>query len=421
MNARSDKSGSIYAIEKKALGRDKNNKLRFISPIVPIEAFRTEAKKHLENILVSIKAKNKVVTRNTNITKVKGGVHKKVQLTPRGQLHNETVYGSMQRYVTKLEKVGSGFTAAYIANVANQKYRQALLKRLEQYNFDSKKAFTGANSLEKNPLYVDENKMIEVPSKVKTVTMETIYTIRKEVSPDLKLDKVIDVKVRQILQQRLFEYGGDPKKAFVNLEENPIYLNKEKGITIKRVTITGVANAVALHEKKDVSGNCMLNESGHKQPADYVSTSNNHHVAIFKDRDGKLQEHIVSFFEATAIAATGAEVIDRNYKSGEGWQFLFTMKQNEYFVFPNPTTGFDPREIDLMDPDNYAVISPNLFRVQKLSTKNYMFRHHLETIVNDEKLLREVTWKNFRSLEGLDALVKVRVNHLGQIVYVGEY
>ena len=421
LNAKSDKSGSIYAIEKNELGRNKNNKLRFISPITPVEAFRTEAKKHLENILVSIKAKNKVVTRNTNITKVKGGVHKKVQLTPRGQLHNETVYGSMQRYVTKLEKVGSGFTASYIANVANQKYRQTLLKRLEEFNFDSKKAFTGANSLEKNPLYVDENKMVEVPSKVKTVTMETIYTIRKEISPDLKLDKVIDVKIRQILQERLAEFGGDPKKAFVNLEENPIYLNKERGITIKRVTITGVANAVALHEKKDVNGNFILDKTGHKQPADFVSTSNNHHVAIFKDADGKLQEHIVSFFEATAIAATGGEVIDRNYKSEEGWQFLFTMKQNEYFVFPNSTTGFDPKEIDLTDPDNYAVISPNLFRVQKLSSKNYMFRHHLETTVDEEKLLREVTWKHFQSLNGLEGIVKVRVNHLGQIVYVGEY
>ena len=420
LNAKSDKSGSIYAIEKKELGRDKNNKLRFVSPIIPVEAFRTEAKKHLETILVSIKAKNKVVTRNTNITKVKGGVHKKVQLTPRGQLHNETVYGSMQRYVTKLEKVGSGFTASYIANVASQKYRQALLKRLEDFNFDPKKAFTGANSLEKNPLYVDENKMVEVPSKVKTVTMETIYTIRKEISPDLKLDKVIDGKVRRILQERLAEYGGDPKKAFVNLEDDPIYLNKEKGITIKRVTITGVANAVALHEKKDVSGNIIFDETGHKQPADFVSTSNNHHVAIFKDADGKLQEHIVSFFEATAIAATGGEVIDRNYKSEEGWQFLFTMKQNEYFVFPNPTTGFNPKEIDLMDPDNYAMVSPNLFRVQKFTVRDYFFRHHLETTVEDEKNLKQITWKRCGP-SGLEDIVKVRVNHLGQIVYVGEY
>lgn len=57
------------------------------------------------------------------------------------------------------------------------------------------------------------------------------------------------------------------------------------------------------------------------------------------------------------------------------------MKQNEYFVFPNEKTGFNPKEIDLMNPDNYALISPNLFRVQAITSKDYMFRNHLETMV----------------------------------------
>lgn len=70
LNARSDKGGSIYAIERKELYRDNKGKLRFYPPM-PLDEFRTEAKRHLENILVSIKAKNKVVTRNVNITKAK--------------------------------------------------------------------------------------------------------------------------------------------------------------------------------------------------------------------------------------------------------------------------------------------------------------------------------------------------------------
>ena len=97
------------------------------------------------------------------------------------------------------------------------------------------------------------------------------------------------------------------------------------------------------------------------------------------------------------------------------------MKQNEYFVFPNPATGFDPNEIELMDPENYARISPNLFRVQKISSKNYMYRHHLETTVtNTGALLKDVTWKNIRSTSGLVGAVKVRINHIGEIVKVGE-
>ena len=74
-----------------------------------------------------------------------------------------------------------------------------------------------------------------------------------------------------------------------------------------------------------------------------------------------------------------------------------------------------------MDPDNYALISPNLFRVQKLTTKDYVFRHHLETSVEDKAELRDVTWKRITLINRLKNVVKVRINHLGQIVAVGEY
>ena len=100
---------------------------------------------------------------------------------------------------------------------------------------------------------------------------------------------------------------------------------------------------------------------------------------------------------------------------------MFTMKQNEYFVFPDEKTGFNPHDIDLMNPDNYALISPNLFRVQKLGTRDYFFRHHLETNVKDIKELKDITWKRISKTIDLKGIVKVRVNHLGQIVHIGEY
>ena len=43
------------------------------------------------------------------------------------------------------------------------------------------------------------------------------------------------------------------------------------------------------------------------------------------------------------------------------------MKQNEMFVFPSK--DFDPTEVDLLNPENYELISRNLFRVQKLVQK----------------------------------------------------
>lgn len=416
---KSERGNVVMAIEQTQLYRD-GGKLRFLPP-VPLDEFRREARRHLENILVSIKSKNKVVTRNVNITKCKGGVKKKVQLTPRGQLHNETVYGQIQRYVTKLEKVGSAFTAEKIAKVASPVYRDALSARLSMFGGDARKAFSGKNSIDKVPVYLDALHTRTVPEKVAVLSMENMYTIRKPVSPDLKVDKVVDAGIKRVLQTRLDEFGGDAKKAFSDLENNPIWLNREKGIQVKSVKIKGVNNAVALHDKHDCYGKPVCDENGDRIVTDFVNPGNNHHIAIFRDAEGNLQEQVVSFYEAVARVSLGIPIIDREYKKDEGWEFLFTMKQNEYFVFPDKETGFDPQEYDLMNPDNYALISPHLFRVQKLSTKNYCFRHHLETNVEDRKELQEIAWKCIRTPNNLGGSIKVRINHIGQIVAVGEY
>jgi CRISPR-associated endonuclease Csn1 len=82
-------------------------------------------------------------------------------------------------------------------------------------------------------------------------------------------------------------------------------------------------------------------------PQDFVSTGNNHHVAIYRDESGNLQEEVVSFYEAVARVNAGMPIIKKQHENG--WQFLFTMKQNEMFVFPS--TNFDPTEIDLLNPE----------------------------------------------------------------------
>lgn len=429
LNARTNKDGSanktdkasvIYAIEQKELYRQGGH-LLFRAPIMPVELFRAEAGKQLQQVLVSIKAKNKVVTRHTNTTQSKAGAHKLVQLTPRGQLHKETVCASQRVLCTKTVAVGAKMDAAMIAQVQNPNYRRALQTRLDAFGGDPKKAFGGKNSLEKTPLYLDATRSRCVPAKVVVQWFETQYTVRKAVDKDLNLDKVVDQGIRRILQARLDAFGGNAKEAFANLDQNPIWLDRQHGICIKRVRCKLLNNAVPLHSAHDKEGKPILDKQGRPVPADFVDTGNNHHVAIFRDPQGNLQEHIVSFLEATERSMQHLPVIDKQYRQADGWQFLFSLKQNEYFVFPNPATGFNPLEVDLLDPNNSARISPNLYRVQKLSKGDYYFRHHLETTVDETKELKGLTWKNLKSPNRLKGIVKVRLNHLGKIVDVGEY
>ena len=427
LNARSNKSSSIYAIENKELHRD-DNKLKFNAPI-PINEFRAEAKQHLSSILISIKAKNKVMTQNVNKIKTKHGIIKKIQLTPRGALHNETIYGTKKRPIITMVKVGAALDEATINKISNLTIREALLKRLSEYSGDAKKAFTGKNSLEKNPIYLNIEKTKVVPTSVKTVEWGTYHPIRKAITPDLKIEKVIDKGAKDILKARLDTFNGDAKKAFSNLDENPIYLDEAKKITLKTVSVEGVLSAIPLHTLKNQAGEPIIGKDGKPVLGNYVQTSNNHHIAFYTDEKGNLQDKAVSFFEAAERKSQGLPIVDKNYNHDKGWRFLFTMKQNEYFVFPNEATGFNPSEVDLMDEANYDMISPNLYRVQKVSriekgtsaSRDYWFRHHLETILNDDVRLKNSAFKRIRSLSELKGIVKVRINAIGKIVAIGEY
>lgn len=432
LNARKDEKHkqhqNIFAIEKlitKVFEKKNGSKERRF--IEPIKNFRIAAKKHLDEILVSYKAKNKVVTKNINKIKKKGSLIVKTELTPRGQLHKETIYGSSKFLKTKEEKVSGKFDVQTISKVQNEKFRNALLDRLQEFNGDPKKAFTGKNIISKIPIYLNDERTEQLPETVTLAWYETGYTIRKAVNPDnfkdyKNLEKIIDKRIRNILIERLKEFKGNSKEAFTDLEKNPIWLNKTKGIPIKTVTISGINNAEALHYKKDQLGNHILDEHGKKIASDFVSTGNNHHVAIYEDEKGNLQERVVSFYEAVERVNQGLTITDKDYNIDLGWKFLFTMKQNEMFLFPSE--DFNPKETDLFDEKKLFLISKNLYRVQKfgeLSKSGFWFRHHLETSVEVKKELRNYSYLDFYSKDFMKTVVKVRLNHLGKIVQVGEY
>ena len=230
---------------------------------------------------------------------------------------------------------------------------------------------------------------------------------------------------------KLNGYGG--RQAKVNEKSlcfkgwetlDPIYMDEAKQITLKRVSIKGVLSAIPLHTLKDKAGKPIIGSDGRPVSGDYVQTSKTHHIAFYIDDKGNLQDNPVSFFKAAKRKSQRIPVIDKRYNCDKGWHFVFTMKQDEYFVFPNEATGFIPSEVDLLDEVNYDIISPNLYRVQKLSKtsgRDYWFRHHLETMLNNDLKLKNSTFKRIQSLKGLEGIVKVRINSIGKIAAVGEY
>jgi len=297
------------------------------------------------------------------------------------------------------------------------------MQRLDECGGDAKKAFTAKNDLSKAPLYLDEMHTRQVPDKVKLVWLEIYYVTRKPIDKSINISKVVDSKVRSILQKRYEECGKDASKAFSNLDENPIWLNEAKGIAITHVTIDAeLKEPLPVHCLRDRRATQVRNRQGESIPVDYVKTDGNHHVAIYEDKNGTWHEKIVSFFDVMKRAVHHKPIIDKNYNAHLGWKFLFSMKQNEYFVFPDKEKHFFPSQIDLLDEKNQAIVSQHLFRVQKLSSKNYMFRHQFESSITAGTTLPQGTaYWNIRTENNLKGIVKVRINHIGQIVQVGEY
>lgn len=201
---------------------------------------------------------------------------------------------------------------------------------------------------------------------------------------DLKKAKdIVDGRIKQIVIDRLNQFGGNSKKAFVEK------LLDHQGNQIRSVRCyTGLNATVPVR----------YNENG--EPIAFVKPGNNHHVAIYVDENGKWVEHIATFWHAVERKKYGFETIIKNCAAAwdmvsenehlptsfveqlpekASLQFKFSMQQNEMFIL-----GMDEELYqDAMNNNNYAQLSKYLYRVQKLTEGAYVFRKHTETQTDD--------------------------------------
>lgn len=197
-----------------------------------------------------------------------------------------------------------------------------------------------------------------------------------------KVESVVDHRIREILRARLMLHNGNPDKAFAE----PV-LDHQGNVIHSVRCYTGLNSTVPVR----------YNERG--EAIAFVKPGNNHHVAIYEDENGVLQEHIVTFWHAverkkysiptiiTNCAAAWELVCEdmphsfiEQLPPSAHWTFRFSMQQNEMFIL-----GMDEELYqDAMTHKDYALLSKYLYRVQKLTSGIYHFRHHLETTVDDK-------------------------------------
>ncbi len=386
-----------------------------------------EIKEAVAKILISQKPGKRVSALGKNLA---GG---KVQrtLTPRGFLHKEFVYGKIKRYSKEKVKLNSRFNQ--LENIANPREKQLVSERLNAFGGDPKKAF---QDLEKSPIWLDE-------AKSKALTAVTVweesFVIKYPLGPGFKekdVEFIIDPKIREQVKKRFTERGSNAMK---DLEKDPIWLNESKKIPIVSVRcFTGLTDLVPLHNTVNGKTYNSKHNKTEGKSVDFVSTRNNHHIAIYETSEGKLEEKIVTLWEAVARKNWGLPVIVRNAEEIwdlvqdkgiedqallsnlplPGWKLVESLQQNEMFVFRMSREELGKS----INENKLHTISPNLYRVQKISEKDYNFRHHLETRLgkdsSEEAIFSKIEKsKRFKSLQAFKKAnpIKVKLSPLGKI------
>lgn len=344
-----------------------------------LSKFRKDAEHAIASILISFKTGKRISVKNKNSFHFKDEVRNQhpQPFTPRGFLHKATIYGKIK--MRDSIKLTPKFDVADLERVTKPRIRKLVEDRLAAFGNSPKKAF---KDLAKNPIWYDEAK--KIPLTFIPVWREQ-FVVKKDIDVNFKqAEKIVDLGIKRIIEKRLAQYDGNPKEAFKDLMNNPIWLNKEAGIAIRSVRIIdNQEDLVPLHRDEKTG-----------KPKDYAAARNNHHVAIYRKPNGEFEEEVVTFWDAFNRKVQGEEIINRH--PADGREFLFSMQVNEMFVF-----GLEPERIT--DPKNYPEVSKHLYRVQKLTSGDYVFRHHLATTLEDDSAMLRIT-----SLKKLNC-IKVKV------------
>lgn len=211
------------------------------------------------------------------------------------------------------------------------------------------------------------------------------------------LDSIVDKAARKAIEQRLNQgfsegedYHSNSKKALENIKNaqtTPIYLDKWNNIPIRSVRCkTGLSAVIPI----------KYNEQG--EPIRFIKPGNNHHVAFYQNEQGKIIEHLVTFTHAVERKKYGIPIIIENTTNvwnqlintelpqqflkslpPDGHTLKSSLQQNDMFIMNMPNDLF----IDAIRNNDYATLSPYLYRVQSISHNDYWFRLHNDT-TNDK-------------------------------------
>ena len=228
------------------------------------------------------------------------------------------------------------------------------------------------------------------------------------------------------------------RELIVKSKGAPLYLDaaEKQEVRSVRCYVTQPSVAKAIPIRFDERGRAIT----------FVQSGSNHHLAIYRTPKGKLVESIVSFWDAVNRARYGLPLIIKYPRKAmeqviqredipesvlsllppADYEFVEVFQQNEMAVVGLPEEEFR-RAVDTQD---YRTLSEHLYRLKRISSKDYEFHYHLDTDDPDETDSSKKKKKRVRNtsgripriyrIRGIGSLQKknvhkVRVDLLGRI------
>ena len=377
-------------------------------------------------IAVSFKAGKKVTTPGKRYVQ-KGNRRVLAQdglLIPRGPLTEETVYGVRR---ISIGKQPLKYLFANPSAIVDENIRRAVELRIKEYAGDAKKA---QKSCDRKQLHAEGLSSPITEAQCFERRVVTRVSLSKITPKNYK--DIVDGAVRDAVGRRFDEVGGSADKFVKSLVESPIYRDDEHRLSIRSVRLAKGAAPDSL---------AVVRRNAEGDSIGYAMYGSNHHVALYENSGGKIEESIVPFAEAVRRRLRGLPVVVENPDSlwdmvqmrgdelpddllsrfpSPGSRFVMSMQLNEMFLL-----GLSDDDIlYLASVRNYSGLASHLYRVQKLSSWYYDFKRHVSTLADcTNEQMANGNYIRVQSFKALTALnpIKVKVDILGRIILPDSY
>ncbi|WP_298157476.1 type II CRISPR RNA-guided endonuclease Cas9 [Flavobacterium sp.] len=203
---------------------------------------------------------------------------------------------------------------------------------------------------------------------------ETAFHIRKPIdnlTTEKQLEKVVDDAIKKLILKRISELGGFIKGT---IPPNTFFIVDTDGVKRPQIFLPNKNGdpvpILKIRTKENIGGAEQLKDAANQ----WVNPRNNHHVLIYKDENGNLNEEVVTFWTVVERKRQKQPV----YRlPGDGKEIVTAMHINDMYLL-----GLREEEINWDNPD-YEVLKEHLYRVQKLSSKFYEFRLNTQSSIQN--------------------------------------